>query len=218
LTVRITGDRTGADGSAREYVLRMQEKTKPLLMVWAVFCGLLPAAAVRAQQIDESKATKVKAAYLYNFAKFIDWPGNALGEQTMPFVIGVLDDEAFARSLDATVRGKSVANRAVNIRRLGWVKREDRAKLSECHVLYVGRSVRHRLGDVLTMLEEQPVLVVSDIRSFATEGGMIGFVLEQGRIVFEINRDALHRGKLKASAKLLKLARVVESRATAGRQ
>ena len=99
--------------------------------------------------------------------------------------------------------------------RLGWAKIEDQAKLSECHVLYVGRSVRHRLGEILAALREQPVLVVSDIRNFASEGGMIGFVFIQGRIVFEINRDALKRGELKASAKLLKLARIVESRVAA---
>jgi len=196
----------------------MNDKTGSLLMALAVFCGLLPTAQVRAQQIDESKAIKVKAAYLYNFAKFIDWPGNALGEQDEPFVIGVLDDVGFARSLDATVRGKTVASRAVKIRRLGWAKEEDRTKLSECHILYIGQGARHRLGEILAVLEEQPVLVISDIPDFATEGGMIGFVLEQGRIVFEINRDALKRGKLRASAKLLNLARIVESRVTTGRR
>lgn len=179
---------------------------------------LTPAPAVGAQQIDESKALKVKAAYLYNFAKFIAWPVNALGKQETSFVIGVLDDEPFARSLDATVRGKSVAKRAVKIRRLSWVKREDRARLAECHILYIGHEVRDRLGKILDVLEEQPVLVVSDIRHFASEGGMIGLVLEKGRIVFEINRDALKRGQLKASAKLLKLARIVKSRGTAGRR
>lgn len=187
-----------------------------VLMVLAMW--LTPAPAVGAQQIDEAKAIKVKAAYLYNFTKFIEWPGSALGKQETSFVIGVLDDEPFARSLDATVRGKSIANRAVKILRLSWVKRSDRAKLSECHVLYVGQSVRHRLSEILAVLEEQPVLVVSDIRNFASEGGMIGFVLEKGRIVFEINRGALKRGQLQASAKLLKLAKIVESRGTTGKR
>ena len=187
-----------------------------VLMVLAAW--LTPAPAVGAQQIDESKAIKVKAAYLYNFAKFIQWPGSAFGKKETPLVIGVLDDEPFARSLDTTVRGKSIANRAVKIRRLSLAKKGDRTKLSVCHVLYVGQSVRHRISEILAVLKEQPVLVVSDIRDFARLGGMIGFVLEQGRIVFEINRDALKRGKLKASAKLLKLARIVQSRATAGKR
>jgi len=184
------------------------------LMVVALWCGLLPAASVRAEQIDESKSLKVKAAYLYNFAKFINWPVNALERQDTLFVVCVLDDEPFAHSLSATVRGKSVANRAVKIRRLSWAERRDRTSVSACQIVYIGQSVRHRLGDILTLLKEEPVLVVSDIDGFARQGGMIGFVLEQGRIVFEINRRALERVRLKASAKLLRLARIVETRVT----
>jgi len=196
-------------------MLPVHDNLNRLLAVVALWCGLLPAASVRAEQIDESKSLKVKAAYLYNFAKFIHWPVDALGKQETVFVVCVLDDDPFTQSLNRTVRGKSVANRAVKIRRMSWAANQDRAGFSECRILYVGRSIRRRLGAILALVAEQPVLVVSDIRDFAREGGMIGFVLEQGRIVFEINRGALEHVRLKASAKLMRLARIVETRVTA---
>lgn len=181
-----------------------------ILMVLAASAWLTPTPAVRAQEIDEAKALKVKAAYLYNFAKFIEWPDDALGDEETPFVIGVLGDDPFRRILNDTVKAKKIANRPVKIRRLSWSSQVDRAKLKDCHVLYISNSERRRLKEIFVALEDQPVLLVADIPGFARDGGMIGFVLEKQRIVFEINREALGHAKLKASARLLKLARIVQ--------
>ncbi len=176
------------------------------------------APAVRAQSVDEAKALKVKAAYLYNFAKFIEWPDQASEDDQAPFVIGVLGEDPFGRILDDTVKGKKIAKRPIEIRRLRWSKQEDRAKLERCHILYISESERHRTDHIISVLEERPLLIVSDIHEFAHSGGMIGFVLEKGRIVFEINREALERARLKASSKLLKLARIVEPKRRHGGQ
>jgi hypothetical protein len=176
----------------------------------AASAWLMLAPSVRAQSVDEAKALKVKAAYLYNFAKFIKWPDDALRDEEAPFVIGVLGDDPFRQILDATVKAKKVAQRPVKIRRLRWSKQVDRAKLKDCHVLYISKSERRRLKGVFAALEDQPVLLVAGIPGFASDGGMIGLVLEQQRIIFEINREALEQSKLKASARLLKLARIVQ--------
>ncbi len=165
--------------------------------------------AVCAQQIDEAKALRVKAAYLYNFAKFIGWPSDAFEDEETPFVIGVLGDDPFGRSLDTTVKAKKIGRRPVAIQRLRWSRQADRAKLEDCHVLYISDSERHRLGEIFAMLEDHPVLLVADTPDFASGGGMIGFVLEEQRIIFEINREALEQAELRASAKLLKLAKIV---------
>ena len=109
-------------------------------MVLAASAWLAPAPAVRAQDLDEAKALKVKAAYLYNFAKFIEWPNDALGDEETPFVIGVLGDDPFGRILDDTVKEKKIARRPVKIRRLSWSKRVDREKLKNCHILFVSNS------------------------------------------------------------------------------
>ena len=169
--------------------------------------GLAPRAC--ADEINEAKALKVRAAYLYNFAKFIEWPDHAFENGNAPFVIGVLDDKTFVDVLTSTVKAKLVAGRRVEVRQLWWGKTADRTRLNDCHALYIGSS-KANLHDILVSIGRAPVLAVSHIDRFARKGGMVGFVLEKGRIVFEINVDALERAKLKASSKLLKLARIVE--------
>lgn len=172
------------------------------------FAGLT--SRVCAHEIDEGKALKVQAAYLYNFARFIEWPVRAFENDDAPFVIGVLNDEPFADVLTRTVKGKRITGRRVEIRRFRWAKTADRVRLNDCHALYIGESRQASMHDVLTSLGHDPVLTVSDIDGFAGKGGMIGFVLKEGRIVFEINVDALEWAGLKASSKLLKLAKIVK--------
>lgn len=181
-----------------------------ILMVLAVSALLAPTLPVGAQEIDEAKSLKVKAAYLYNFAKFIEWPDGAFEDEQAPFVVGVLGDDPFGQILDDTVEAKNVAQRSVKIQRLHWNNKADRDKLKNCHILFISASERSRLDKIFAALEECPVLVVSDIHDFARDGGMIGFVLEKGRIAFETSREALEKAKLKASSRLLKLARIVE--------
>ncbi|MFQ5495464.1 MAG: YfiR family protein [Phycisphaerae bacterium] len=196
---------------------RRRTTTGPLaLLALAVFT--VPAASVDAlaQVIDETRALKVKAAYLYNFAKFVTWPKGAFDSDKAPLVIGVLGRDPFGRILDDTVQSKTVRGRRIEVRRLKWNREEDRKALPRCHVLFVCTSERGRLDDVLVWLNRAPVLVVGDDSRFAARGGMIGLVLDRGRIVFEINREAVERADLKASAKLLKLART--TRPKAGRE
>jgi hypothetical protein len=170
------------------------------------------AASVCAQEVDEAKAIKVKVAYLYNFAKFIQWPDDVFEDEKAPIVIGVLGADPFGRVLDDMVKGKSIGERPIKIERFDWNKEEDRGRLQDCHILYISSSERNRFDEIHGALEEQPVLLVGDTEDFAENGGIIGLVLEKGRIVFEINRVAADRAGLKVSARLLKLARIVEPR------
>jgi hypothetical protein len=190
------------------------------LTVLAAWAWLTPTLSVRAQEIDQIKAVKVKAAFLYNFAKFIEWPEDVFKHEDTPFLIGVLGDDPIADSLESTVAEKGINNRPVKMRRFYWSSKEDRAELRECQVLYVGESARNQLPEILELLNGHPVLLVSDILGFAGNGGMIGFVLEESRIAFEICRETVEHARLKASAKLLKLARIVpvEDRRISGTQ
>ncbi len=183
--------------------------THTLLIVLTSTVWLVLPVPVCAQEIDEAKALKVRAAYLYNFAKFIEWPGDAFTEEDSPFVIGVVGDDVFAEILRKIVRTKKITNRAIVVQKLRWGNEEDRVRLERCHILCVGNSVQGRLEDIFSVLKGRSILLVSDIPGFARDGGMIGFVLEKQRIIFEINREALDQANLKASAKLLKLARIV---------
>ena len=96
------------------------------LMALAASSWLMPAASVCAQEVDESKVRKVKAAYLYNFTKFVKWPDKAFENDEAPFVIGVLGKDPFGPILDNTVKGKKVAKRPIKTRRFDWSKRKDR--------------------------------------------------------------------------------------------
>ncbi len=182
-----------------------------LVVALVAIASVSPATDVRAQDVDQVKALKVKAAFLYNFTKFIQWPDASSEEHKSPFLIGVLGDDPFGTILDETVQGKTISGHPIRIRRFRWSRSHDRAELTRCHGLFIGRSEQFRLAEILATLTGQPVLTVSDIPDFAQSGGSIGFVLTEGRIRFEMNRQALERARLKASSKLLKLARIVEA-------
>lgn len=162
-----------------------------------------------AQNLDKPKAYKVKAAYLYNFAKFIHWPDHVLQDDDEPFVIGVLDNDEFAVIVRTTVHNKKIAGHHVVVQHFNWNDREDRISMKQCQMLYISESRSNRLHKILEHLNHNSLLLVGDSSDFARKGGMIGFVLEQGRIVFDINQEAIEQATLEISSKLLKLARVV---------
>lgn len=179
------------------------------MVALAIACRPARLAFVRADEIDQTKALKIEAAYLYNFGKFIEWPSASFKTNEAPFVIGVLGEDPFGDILDSTVSSKTLQGHAIKIRRLRW-NHADRSALVKCHILYICRSEQARLREILAAIHGDPVLAVSSLRDFASLGGMIGLVLEDGHIVFEVNLSALHKSTLKTSSKLLNLARIVE--------
>lgn len=181
-----------------------------LVIALTAIASAYPVTDVRAQNIDKRKALKVKAAFLYNFAKFVEWPDSVFEDDNAPFVIGVLGDDPFGAILDATVKDKTILGRPIRIRRFRWSRSEDRVELTRCEAVYICTSERFRLDEILATLRGHPILTISDLPNFAGNGGNIGFVLDDGRIRFEMNRRAQERARLKTSSKLLKLARIVE--------
>ena len=195
-----------------------------------IIVGLLVAgvAADAAQEIDEVTAAKVKAAYLYNFARFVKWPGDAFENEQAPIVIGVVGRDPFGALLDRTVAGRKVSGRVLVIRRITAPRSPDdwtpddgpdpyeaiAAELRECHLLYISRSDEKGFPRILDLLRDAPVLTVSDINAFALDGGMVEFVLkaEKGTIGFHINHGVAKEAELHISSKVLKLADIVESR------
>lgn len=160
-----------------------------------------PAAAQRAEPVDEYA---VKAAFLYNFAKFVEWPPEAFADPTAPVVIGVLGEDPFGTVLDETTSGERAHGREIVIRRLNLD-----SDLSSVHLLFISASERRRLPDLLRQLDGQRVLTVADMDNFAAAGGIIQLVNQDRRIRFSINVRAAGRANLKISSKLLSLATVV---------
>jgi hypothetical protein len=146
---------------------------------------------------------ELKAAFLYNFGKFVVWPAASLPPEEV-FVIGVLGDDSIEEALRRTVRDKPMHARRIVIRQLRSVE-DARA----CQVLFVSATERAQLPRILESLQGARVLTVSDMDQFVDRGGMIRLVLDGGRYGFEINLHRVERAGLKMSSQLLKLARRV---------
>jgi YfiR/HmsC-like len=166
------------------------------------FIQLVNPLQVHAQ--DALSEYQVKAAYLFNFLKFVEWPEESFADPLAPIVIGVVGEDPFGNALPQVVIGKTVQGRDLVIRiyRPG----ED---LRGVHILFISASERKRLPIILSSLRGSSVLTVADIAGFLDAGGMIQFLNENGRVRFAINVDATSRAKLKMSSKLLSLAKVV---------
>lgn len=156
-----------------------------------------------AQEISPDLEHQVKAAFLYNFARFVEWPADTpAGEGA--FVIGILGPDDTSRALEATVQGKSVGGKTIQVRP---VKTQDEA--ARCHMLFVGSETPERLRPVLRAVRGSAVLTVGDSEAFAREGGIVNFVMQDHHVRFAVNTDAAERAGLKISSKLLQLAIIV---------
>jgi hypothetical protein len=147
---------------------------------------------------------QVKAAFLYNFTKFTDWPTNASAPSNTPIVIGIVGEDPFGKTLDAVVSGETVRGRPLVVKRL-----RDEEDLRSCQLLFSSRSAKDRLPALLSQLKGSPVLTVGDFDGFAQQGGMVNLLLVQKSVKIDINQAAVEEAGLQISAKLLKLARIV---------
>jgi len=153
---------------------------------------------------------QIKAAYLYYFTTFVDWPSETSSRTEETLIVGVLGTDPFGAILDETLRGKSVNNRRLVVRRFASIK-----EARDSHVLFISSSERDRLPSILKALEGAAVLTVGDLDQFASRGGQIAFRTEDKKVRFDINVRAVERAHLKISAQLMKLGRIVDG---SGRQ
>jgi hypothetical protein len=158
--------------------------------------GLLLLAATALAAQDVSLEYRVKAAYLFNFTKFVEWPAGALGEDG-PFTICIAERNPFGPALAMMLNGESTQGRRLTTRVV-------RTAADTCQVLFVPRDVE--AGPMLRRLSGAPVLTVGEAPGFLQQGGAINFVVEGGKVRFEINQNAAQRGQLRVSSRLLRLS------------
>lgn len=166
--------------------------------------GAIPLAAGLLFALAASGApteSEVKAAYLFNFARYVTWPAGAFASAADPLRICVVGDEGFREVLAETVAGKQVGDRPVIAESRGSA-----AEGGDCHVLFLPSG---RAGQV-SGLSGRSVFTVSDVEGFAAGGGIANFVVVDSKVRFEINAKAAERAGLQVSSRLLRLARVVE--------
>jgi hypothetical protein len=152
----------------------------------------------RAQAVDEYQ---VKAAFLFNFAKFVEWPPHSFASPSDPITICVLGPNPFGHTLEDVVRGKSVDGHVFGVRQIAKMN-----QAAGCQILFVA-------GARKQLVEQPPpgVLIVGESEKFAQSGGIIGFRLEGGKVRLEINVEAAEQRKLRISSKLLSLAEIVHT-------
>lgn len=143
----------------------------------------------------------LKAVFLFNFAKFVEWPPQAFADPHDPFVICVLGGNPFGAALDDAVRGKTVASRPIAIRQ---VSSDQQART--CQILFVSASEHKRMHGLLEALRNCCVLTVGDTEDFTANGGIVRFKMKDERVRIEIDADAAARANLRISSRLLSLA------------
>jgi hypothetical protein len=175
--------------------------------------ALLPLAGLRAApaQTEVLGEYQLKAAFLFNFAKFIEWPAKSFPASQSPFAICVLGVDPFGSAMDQAMQGKAVGDHPVAIERS-----KDVAEARQCQMIFVSSSEKHRVPEILEGLRGASALVVGETDGFAVAGGTVQFTLEENRVRFLINTDAAARAGLNVSSKLLSLAHVVHDSARNG--
>ena len=163
------------------------------------------AGAGSAQPVKISREYLIKAAILYNFAKFAEWPTAAFSNDIAPLRICVIGDDPFGPALDS-LRGKTVRNRPLYAARIAKV--EDAAA---CHILFVSDSEKERLATILDAVGVLPILTVADMGQFTSSGGIIALKKVDNRSRIKVNIDAVEKAGLKLSSKLLRLADTVST-------
>ena len=182
---------------------------KGLLLAVTAAASLALVAGERSARAQEGAPVEyqVKAAFLLNFAKFVDWPPEAFTAADAPFAIGVFGKDPFHELLDNTVAGKTIGNRKFIVRR--GAKLED---LKGCQILFVCRSERDQMARILEKTRHLPILTVGEMDGFAQQCGVINFVIEDNKVHFEINPNAAASANLAIKAQLLRLAHIVNAK------
>lgn len=176
----------------------------------AMGCALIGLPGMQGQNTKPSEYD-VKAAYLFNFSRFVEWPAKVTETSGDSFAICVLGRDPFGAALSATVARETIAGKSVVARQIGSPQDAE-----NCRVLFISSSEDRRLKQILDVLGTASVLTVSDLPRFTERGGMVQFVLEGNRVRFEVNSAIAERAGLTLSSELLKVAVNVRTRVPLG--
>jgi len=172
----------------------------PTLVAAILWLSIGGTPSLRAQQPKASEF-QVKAAYLYNFGRFVAWPDQNPPDGGNVFEICVLGADPFGPTLDATLASGTIGGKSVTAKRIAKPEEVD-----SCRIVFISSSEEKHLKEVLSALDRTSVLTVSDIPRFSERGGMIGFVLDGNRVRFDVNLASAQSARLTLSSELLKVA------------
>ena len=188
------------NGTARHHV-----RQPARVLAWLVMAVSLVFAPLLRGEGAVQREYEIKAAYLYNFINYINWPEEALPAAGGTITIGVIGQNPFGSAL-APLAGKRIKGRILAVKECA-----SPADAANCQIVFISPSEKQRLPEILEGLKDAKVLSVSEIDGFAERGGMINFISDRNKVRFEINSEAARRTGLTISSELLKLARIVKS-------
>jgi hypothetical protein len=167
-----------------------------------VFFAGLP--ALRAQQHKSGLEYKIKAAFLYNFTRFVNWPPKAFPSPNEPFVIGIIGKDPFGTYIDEIIKGEKVGERPIQVKRCQDIK-----DVTGCQILYINIPEQSRVKEIIAKTDQDNTLTVSDVNGFISCGGHFFFFKENNKVRIEINMEATKKSQLEISSKLLSIAKIV---------
>lgn len=169
------------------------------IFLFAVLGGAIPAARVP----EPTREYVVKAAFIYNFIQFAEWPADSFSDASSPFVIGVIGSDPFDHALEAAIEGKSVGGHPMVVKQLNSVQ-----EIDQCRLLFVPAAQDDQLANIFNRVAEQPILTVGESDNFPWAGGVIRFYMDENKVHFEISPEAASKARIRLSSKLMKLAKI----------
>ena len=190
-------DATGLSRSATKTA-----RKRSLLAFLSALILWFGAATLLAQTV--AKEYRIKAAFLFNFSQYVEWPPDAFKDANDPLTYCTIGDDPFQGVLDESLNAKSAGKRPLQVHHL-----RPPENFQACQILFIGTNEKKRVAEVLETLKQSPVLIVGESSHFAQQGGTVGFLSEDNPVRFEVNLDAAQRARLNISATLLSVAKTV---------
>lgn len=157
-------------------------------------------------QVKPTPEYQVKAAYLYNFTRFINWPASSFRTANSPFIIGIIGNDPFGIYIEEIARGEKVDGHPIKVQRYHNLN-----DVLNCHLLFIRSPATGRSKEIVALTGRKSILTVSDDEGFTQAGGMINFYRENNKIRFEVNIQASKNGDLEFSSKLLGVAKISQA-------
>jgi hypothetical protein len=154
---------------------------------------------------------QVKAVFLFNFSRFVEWPAAAFPSADAPFVVGIFGHDPFGADLDEVVKGERVNGRPIVVKRVNTA-----AEAAVCQMVFIHQSEERRLGDLLPALKDHSTLTVSDVPGSAQRGVMIRLITDKGRVRMRVNVESAKAAELTISSNLLRVAEIVPATRAGG--
>jgi hypothetical protein len=182
---------------------------KPTLWAAILIAVLLCASGIARAEEAPSLEYKVKAAFLFNFLKFVEWPPPKASEATAPITIAVLGEDKFGAAFNE-ITSRKIKDRSIAIKRFADFNTDEaKAQLSQCQLVFISADQQKYTKDIIELLKKKPVLIVGETPGFLEVGGMVNFIMQEGKVCFELNQDTAEVSDLKMASQLMRLAKRV---------